>query len=121
MCFFLVFTILPWSDGIFVVGKNKYKIQKIGATDGSSITVLPGYHRQAPVYLTTMQAHMSPNGFLSSIGHSSSDGTGAFIPCNVLISVGKGCKGPLQSFSQIGDSKTDNTHAILHVVTKGHS
>ena len=78
--------------------------------------MLPGYHHQVPVYLTAMHAQMSPTGFLSSVGLGG-DGTGVDIPCSVLISVGKGCKGPLQSFSQLGDTTTtDNTHAILHVI-----
>ena len=68
------------------------------------------------MYLTAMHAHMSPTGFLCSIGHGG-NGAGVGIPCSVLISIGKGCKGPLQCFSQLGDTTADNTHAILHVIT----
>lgn len=115
--FIVVFSILPWSDGIFVVG-NKYKIKKINSNDGSGITVLPGYHCQAPVHLTAMNAVMSPSGFISSIGGHSVDMAGPSIPCHVLISVGKGCKGPLQKYSQLSDTNLeDSTHTILHVVT----
>ena len=93
----------------------RYKIHKVNPDNGKTITVLPGYHRASPI-LTSMCAVMSPTGFLSSIGQNV-DVTGATIPCCVLISVGKGCKGPLQNFSQLSDTTLDNTYAILHVVT----
>lgn len=119
---FLVITIFPWSDGLFVIknervgeGRSKCKIEKINPNDGTSITVLPGYHREpSPVHLTSMHAVMTPTGFLSSIGHRI-DTSGSEVPCTVLISIGKGCKGPLQ-YSQLSDTKLD-TYAILHVIT----
>lgn len=115
LLFILVVTIFPWSDGIFVVG-DKYKIKKLNANDGDVITKLPGYHREVPVYLTSMHAVMSPSGFLSSIGQSVDMTGGTNVPCHVLISVGTGCKGPLQNYSQLSDSKVDNTYALLHVI-----
>lgn len=94
---------------------DRYRIHKVNPDNGETITRLPGYHCDPPI-LTSMRAIMSPTGFLSSIGQNV-DATGASIPCNVLISVGKGCKGPLQNFSQLSDTTFDNTYAILHLVT----
>ena len=112
--FVLVSTIYPWSNGLFAVFSNKHKIHKVNPENGNSITVLPGYHRNAPVYLTSMHATMSPSGLISSIGQNM-ESTAATISCNILISVGKGCKGPLQSYSQLSNTTLDNTYAILHV------
>lgn len=109
-----VFTIFPWFDGLYAV-RIRGRIQKINPNDGATITTLPGYHREAPIHLTSMHAVMGPTGFVSSIGHNTNLAGG--IPCNVLISVGKGCKGPLQYYSQLSDTNLDNTYALLHVVT----
>ena len=103
---------LPQSTGIYVAeySGKLYIIDSCGDK-----TSLPGYHNSTTVYLTSMYASISLNGFVSSIGHQQDPSTND-IPCRILISVGRGCGGPLQQYSQPSTTKLDSTYAILHTI-----
>ncbi|XP_065919006.1 leucine-rich repeat serine/threonine-protein kinase 1-like isoform X2 [Dysidea avara] len=104
-------TISPQSTGVYVAeyGGKLYILDSNGDR-----TPLPGYHSKATVYLTSIHASISLNGFISSIGHQQDPSND--IPCRMLISVGRGCGGPLQQYSQPSTSKLDTTYAILHTI-----
>jgi len=110
--FILVVTILPHSTGIYIAeyGGNLFDLDS-----NEDKTPFPGYHNCTTVYLTSMYATISLNGFVSSIGHQQDPSTND-IPCRILISVGRGCSGPLQQYSQPSTTKLDSTYAILHTI-----
>ena len=109
ICYFIVVNILPHSTCVYIAeyGGNLFILDSNGDR-----TPLPGYHNSTTVYLTSMHASISLNGFVSSIGDRR-DATND-IPCRMLISVGRGCGGPLQKYSQPSVNKLDTTYAILH-------
>ena len=108
---FKAITILPLSDDIYVA-EHGGKLSVLD-TNGDR-TPLPGYHSSTAVYLTSMHASISLNGFVSNIGDQRDETND--IPCRILISVGRGCGGPLQQYSQPSVSKLDTTYAILHTI-----
>jgi len=112
LTFILVVAILPHLTGIYIAeyGGNLFNLDSNGDKKP-----LPGYHNCATVYLTSMHASIGLDGFVSSIGQQQDLSTND-IPCRILISVGRGCGGPLQQYSQPSTTKLDSTYAVLHII-----